>query len=190
LLSNGKVLVAGGSTGNVFLPTAEIYDPVAGTWTGVTNGMSDARFFHTATLLPDGKVYVAGGGGGVIKSSADLFDSASGNWTTTGALKTARCFQTATLLPNGLVLIAGGGQALGVQTPLASAELYDPLSGTATFTNSMTVARQWQTATLLPNGKVLVAGGHNGTNALASAELFDSANGTWTATTNALTNAR
>ncbi len=66
--------------------------------------------YHTATLLPNGKVLVAGGfnGGFTILTSAELYDPASGSWTATGSLNTARAYHTATLLPNGKVLVAGG----------------------------------------------------------------------------------
>src|SRR5207237_89015 len=105
LLSNGKVLVAGGD-GGLFpaLSSAEIYDPVTGTWTAVTNMMSAQRFFHAAALLRNGQVYAAGGAGGIIKQSDDLYDPVLGKWTATGPMAVARYDQTATLLPNGLVL--------------------------------------------------------------------------------------
>ena len=83
------------------------------------------------------------------------------------------------MLPNGKVLVAGGYDGSG---SLASAELYDPASGTWTATGSLATARYAHTATLLPNGKVLVAGGYDGSGILASAELYDPASGTWTAT--------
>ncbi len=76
----------------------------------------------------------------------------------TGSLATARADHTATLLPNGKVLVAGGSSCV-----LASAELYDPASGTWTATGSLATARDLHTATLLPNGKVLVAGGFDST---------------------------
>ena len=130
------------------------------------------RYYHTATLLPNGKVLVAGGnftGTGGALASAELYDPASGTWTATGSLATARYAHTATLLPNGKVLVAGG---VGTSsTSLTSAELYDPASGSWTATGSLATARGGHTATLLPNGKVLVAGGSNGS-ALASAELY------------------
>ena len=116
-----------------------------------------ARYAHTATLLPNGKVLVAGGyNGGAVLSSAELYDPASGTWSATGSLTTARYGHTATLLPNGKVLVAGGYDGVNV---LSSAELYDPASGTWSATGSLTTARYGHTATLLPNGKVLVAGG-------------------------------
>jgi hypothetical protein len=185
LLPNGKVLVAGGiwDVDNPYFTaytqfTAELYDPVSGTWM-LTNSMTTARCSHTATLLPSGKVLVAGGvnyNGTTINnlSSAELFDPAAGTWTATTAMTTARSFHTATLLTNGLVLVAGGAGGPSGNTNLSSAELYDPVAGTWTATTAMTFARSGHTATLLPNGKGLIAGGSG-----ASAELYDPATGTW-----------
>jgi hypothetical protein len=183
LLPNGKVLVAGGISGNGILASAELYDPASGTWSA-TRSLDTARVSHTGTLLPNGKVLVAGGAdvSGLPLASAELYDPASGNWTTTGSLNTTRFLHTATLLSNGKVLVAGGegGDTGG---PLASAELYDPVSGTWTTTGSLNTARYiGHTATLLPNGKVLVAGGISGNAILASAELYDPVSGTWAAT--------
>ena len=124
-------------------------------------------------MLPNGKVLVAGGSNDNSLASAELYDPASGTWTTTGSLANARYFHTATLLPNGKVLVAGGYSA---GSYLASAELYDPASGTWTATGSLADARRFHTATLLPNGKVLVAGGSGG-GYLASAELYTSDGG-------------
>ena len=121
---NGKVLVAGGEFGSSEQnASAELYDPTSGTWT-VTGSLNTGRGFHTATLLPDAKVLVAGGQTGipgVTLASAELYDPASGTWTVTGSLDTPRSIHTATLLPNGMVLGAAGGGSFG---PLASAELY------------------------------------------------------------------
>jgi hypothetical protein len=128
-------------------------------------------------LLPNGQVLVAGGGNfNGFLASAELYDPASGLWTTTGSMATAREIYTATLLPDGQVLVAGG---LGDSGVLASAELYDPATGLWTPTGGMAAARYQHTATLLPNGQVLVAGGYGPT---ASAELYDPATGLWTAT--------
>jgi Galactose oxidase, central domain len=121
---------------------------------GNTGSLNTARQFHTATLLSNGKVLVAGGRGtsGYL-TSAELYDPASGTWSATGSLTTARYQHTATLLPNGKVLVTGGQATSG--SALTSAELYDPASGTWTATGSLTTARYLHTATLLSNGKVL-----------------------------------
>jgi N-acetylneuraminic acid mutarotase len=165
LLANGMVLVAGGngSSGN---PTnsAELYNPAAGVWTN-TGSLLTARYFHTATLLPNGQVLVAGGTTSGVNStnSAELYNPTNGMWTATGSMNVARFAHTATLLPNGMVLVAGGATNNANGSILSSAELYDPAGGTWTSTGSMATARDHPTATLLPNGKVLAAGGYNGT---------------------------
>src|SRR4030095_16542343 len=117
------------------------------------DGLTTVRMNHTATLLPSGKVLLAGGLGfsGVL-ARAELYDPVSGTCTITGSLANARYFHTATLLPNGKVLVTGGYNGTSY---LASAELYDPAGGTWTPTGSLAKARQQHTATLLPNGKVL-----------------------------------
>jgi hypothetical protein len=132
-----------------------------------TASLGVARYLHTATLLPNGKVLVAGGSGpsGPL-ASAELYDSADGSWAVTGSLNTARVNHTGTLLPNGKVLVAGGDSR-------PKAELYDPASGSWTPTGNMTSPRSYHTATLLPNGKVLVAGGLDNIGISARAELYD-----------------
>jgi N-acetylneuraminic acid mutarotase len=183
LLLNGKVLTVGGQAATeTFLATnsAELYDPVDGTWT-ITGSMSVERIWFTATLLSDGKVLVVGGAdkqGLNTLSSAELYDPVSGTWTNTGSLNIARLSHTATLLPDGKVLVAGGIY-FGV---LTNAEIYDPVSGTWTLTNSMAHLRRGHSASLLPNGQVLVAGGWGDVGSGSSAELFDSTSGTWTST--------
>ena len=130
--------------------------------------MSTNRSGHTATLLPSGKVLVAGGSDWNNSfSSAELYDPATELWTPTGSLNATNGYVTATLLANGKVLVAGGGDS-------ASAELYDPTNGIWTVAGTMTDARGYGlTATLLPNGKVLFAGGLGTNDTLSSAELFD-----------------
>src|SRR3990170_633460 len=134
-------------------------------WTA-TGNMDGVRSGHTATLLPDGKVLVTGGSigyfSGELLASAELYDPGSGSWTATGSMAAARDAHTATLLRDGTVLVAGGFSGGDSGSTLASAELYDPSSGSWTATGNMVAARQFQTATLLPDGTVLVAGGGGG----------------------------
>jgi hypothetical protein len=193
LLTNGKVLVVGGGNGTVrSLGGAELYDPATGTWT-VTGSLTTGRVGHTATLLLNGKVLVVGGERydgthSFSLGSAELYDPATGIWTASGSLNEAHEYHTATLLPNGKVLVAGGFNDVSPwTTQLDSAELYDPVAGTWTLTGPLSDGRSSHTATLLLNGKVLVAGGgvwgfNSNVFPLDSAELYDPANGTWTLT--------
>jgi hypothetical protein len=150
-------------------PKAPAQSP--GTFTA-TGGMTTPRAFHTATLLRNGKVLIAGG------ASAELFDPSTGTFAATGNLTAIRSRHTATVLSDGKVLIAGGGG-------LASAELYDPVTGTFTTTGSMMTPRDLHTATLLRDGRVLIAGGYywNGrTLSIFTAEIYDPSAGTFSAT--------
>src|SRR2546421_4247 len=140
----------------------------SGTWTA-TGSLATARTLHTATLLPNGQVLVAGGANGAhFLASAELYDPAAALWAATGSLAAARENHTATLLPNGQVLVAGGNGGGGY---VASAELFDPATGLWAATGSLANARTSHTATLLSNGQVLVAGGIGG-DVFASAELY------------------
>jgi len=176
LLPDGQVVVTGASP--------ELYNPATGTW-AVTGQMNTPQIdSSTATLLPDGQVLVAGGIGGSSNalSSAELYNPATGTWAVTGSMHQGRgglygTGPSATLLPDGQVLVAGGEDANF--NLLASAELYNPATGTWAVTGSMTTPRTGQSATLLNNGQVLVAGG---TGATAAAELYNPATGTFTAT--------
>src|SRR5207244_2851418 len=132
LLSNGKVLVAGGqATGKVALATAELYDPATGTWSP-TGSMATVRQKFGASLLPNGRVLVAGGDdemanvATVYYASAELYDPATGTWSSAGSMATGRDLPTATLLTDGEVLVAGGADVVNTSHTTASAELYAP----------------------------------------------------------------
>jgi N-acetylneuraminic acid mutarotase len=194
LLSNGKVLVVSNQNAPEDA-TAELYDPNSpGKWSN-TGSMNAARWAHTATLLQNGKVLVTGGNGGNnVLNSTELYDPAIGIWRMSSPLQTARRNHTATLLANGKVLVVGGFISSSIPGPngatnpainamaTVSAELYDPATGIWTTVGSLNTARGNHTATLLLNGKVLVAGGINGVTVLASAELYDPNTGNWSPT--------
>jgi N-acetylneuraminic acid mutarotase len=158
LLSNGSVLIAGGSSSNTNRNVAMKYNPATNKWTTSGGSFTDARKYHTATLLQNGKVLIAGGfgDGGTPLRTASLYDPATNTWSEVVPMATARASATATLLPNGKVLVAGGSGASG---PLASAELFDPATNTWSPAASMAIGRRRHTATLLADGRVLVAGG-------------------------------
>jgi N-acetylneuraminic acid mutarotase len=186
LLPDGTVLVAGGTDdqpdGSDPIASAELLDPASETWVA-TGSMLESRAGQTATLLSNGLVLVVGGssgdGHGTALLSAELYDPFARTWMATGAMSQARAWHAATLLTDGRVLVVGGMEStdvgVGGYDRLASAELYDPDTGTWTATADMTKARDGHTATLLPDGWVLVAGG-------SSAELLDPDAETWIAT--------
>ena len=175
------ILLACTLRGALFLSAMPaLVQPCAGGGFEATGSLVTARDAHTATLLSNGIVLVAGGyDNSSATATAELFDPASGTWTETNSLAAARYFHTATLLPGGTALVAGG---LGNNGTAAIAELYDPASGTWTDSGSLATATYYHTATLLPNGMVLVAGGFDNSNVVARAELYDPASGAWTDT--------
>ena len=153
----------------------------SGTWDG-TSSLNTPRIAHTATLLANGQVLVAGGEttSGTVLATAEIYTVATGKWAVTGSMTTARYGHSATLLANGEVLVAGGYTG---STYIATAELYNPATGKWTSTGSMTMPRDSHGAVLLANGQVLAAGGtnSNGT-AGSSAELYTPMAGSWRST--------
>jgi Galactose oxidase, central domain/Kelch motif len=172
LLGNGRVLVVGGAQES----TTELYDPPSGTW--IPGGtLNVPRWLHAAVRLGDGRVLVAGGG--AYTPTAELYDPATNRWTPTGSMSVDRYDFTATLLRDGRVLVVGGYSLSSVGRSTELSELYDPATGRWTSTGSLRTPRRNHTATLLPNGTVLVAGGFNSDGWLRSAELYDPASGRW-----------
>lgn len=211
-LADGRVLIVGGgdldTSGGEGLPplaSAELFDPATGTFSA-TGDMADGRLFHTATLLADGRVLIAGGGAATAQASAlaEIYDPQTGTFSSAGALGVARMLHTATRLADGRVLITGG---VGASTSelssssaptgaLTSAEVFDPVSGSFAPTGDLGVGRAAHTATLLRDGHVLVAGGMDQISLTASeagassppsasattAELYDPVAGTFSPT--------
>lgn len=164
---------------------------VTGSW-NYTRSLAQARNGHTATLLLDGRVLVAGGGDEHLGlTTAEIWDPATGLWSATGSLHQGRSWPMATRLLDGTVLIVGGYSGADLDPALASAEIYDPKSGTWRTTGSMIQPRVNFEATLLADGRVLVTGGDTpdyvartgdfSPHRQKSAEIFNPATGVWTA---------
>src|SRR6266702_3833824 len=171
----GAAVLVGSFVLSMTAPAAGVDNP----WSPAPS-MATARADHTATLLGNGEVLLAGGQGpgGSALASCELYDPTTNTWSPAASMAQARFSHTATLLGNGKVLVVGGRAD---STGLASAELYDPATNTWWSAGSMTTDRADHTATLLENGEVLVAGGTGGgsPNPLATAELYDPATNTW-----------
>jgi hypothetical protein len=188
LLDDGRVLIAGGYAGRDPIATADLYDPATGTFTP-TGNLNVARIQSTGvTRLADGRVLIVGGSG--IKAplaSAEIYDPAAGEFTLAGAMPEGRVLHALVTLADGRVLVIGGsGEAgpNGFPTYYPTALLYDPASGTFTATGDLAHPRDMAAAALLPDGRVLVAGGarlegNPGSVTVPMAEIYDPASGTF-----------
>ena len=194
LLADGRVLVAGGSTpqgsgaaggGQTIRPdaSAEIYDPASGAWR-TTNSMSTDRFEATASPLADGKVLIVGGQGPgeggrlTALATAELYDPAADTFVNTSDLAEGRTNHAAVLLADrSTVLVVGGVGGPNSDVSLGSAELYDARSGSWSRAAPLAESRTGATATLMADGRVVVAGGESSTRgqrrSLRKGEVFD-----------------
>ena len=162
-LADGRVLVVGGADdrrvlgGTGVLAVADLYDPESGRWSS-TAPLETARFEHSATLLANGSVLVAGGLDSGISptASVEIYDPVAGEWTSVGSPNVARSFHSANLLADGRVLVTGG---FGATMEIPGAEIYDPTTRRWTLTGNLNTARRSHTANVLQDGRVLIAGG-------------------------------
>jgi hypothetical protein len=181
-LKGGTVLIAGGYNG-LYLRSAETYDASSGRFRSVVNQLIVPRQNAKAVLLNDGAVLLTGGYNGTFLNSAELYDPTNRRFDLIEDVMTeARHGHTATLLADGRVLLTGGCNNSQVNEIicdrfLASTEVFNPVTKTFTATGSMSTPRFNHTATVLPDGRILVAGGTNGVSPLASAEIYDPASG-------------
>lgn len=183
VLSDGRVLVAAGSTNTQDLATAELYDAATGTW-AATGSLGKARYDHTASALGDERVLVRGNRYPLSDATAELYDPASGTWAFTGSMVLDHTYGAADVLADGRVLVVGGYGKIGFNyLDLATAELFDPVTGTWSTTGSMGTARLRPTLTALADGRALVAGGQaNGVPDMQTAELYDPVTQSWSPT--------
>ncbi len=183
-LRSSKRLVLVGLTVTVLVVVSVVLGIMS---SSTTPAMTTARTGHTATLLADGRVLLAGGDAGTNRfGSAELYDPKTGAFSPTGSMTTGRIDDTATLLPDGRVLIAGGyagytGMFVLERNEIWWVETYDPRTGTFTPTGSMSTPRTGHTATLLGDGRVLLTGG-DARDSATSAETYDPRTGTFTPT--------
>jgi N-acetylneuraminic acid mutarotase len=187
-LRDGRVLVVGGSSGpdtTSAVATTEIYDPGTQRWT-IGSPMLEARAQPMVALLPDGSVLVAGGSRkGKPLASAERYFPDSEAWQPAGALSAPRIYAAVAVLLDGRVLLAGGGSAsLQTAATTGRVDIYDPESGRWTTASPLHFARAEATATLLPGGDVLVAGGasvYSGNRGVvtAAAEIYDPTEDAW-----------
>jgi hypothetical protein len=188
LMPDGRVLIAGGSTGDFYvgaLSSAEIYDPVAGTFTK-TGNLTQSRLAHQATPLADGRVLITGGQSEewANRDSAEFYDPASGLFTAGAKMTEKRADHTATLLADGRVLVTGGSEGRFTPTNIsATAEIYDPAKNSFTPAGSMSMVRFKHSAALLADGRVIILGGSNERMWMGrywGAEIYDPTTGKFT----------
>ena len=175
LLSDGRVLIAGGSVSNGPVNSVDVLGTDGGFSTG--QPMNSARSSYTATVLQDGRVLVTGGvvSGGGITNSAEMYDPGADTWTILSSVMVdARNGHTASLLQDGRVLLAGGQNSVGA---VSSVEIFDPSNNTFTSAGVLSSPRLNHATSVLPDGRVLIVGGSDGANALNTSDIYDPRSG-------------
>ena len=166
LLNDGRVMAVGGA-GNfdtqLETARAEIFDPATGSWT-VTGDLNTPRASVKTIALTDGRVLAAGGFGSYIQAFGDsptseIYDPETGEWDVTGPMSVQRFRHTLTLLPDGRVLAVGGEEQVGDYMLLSSTEIFDPETNAWSAGPELSQPRSGHSATLMPDGNVLLAGG-------------------------------
>ena len=163
------------------LASAEIYDLQSETFSP-SGSLASARTGHTATLLSDGTVLVAGGANSAPLASTEIYDPSTGRFAPGANMAVPRANHTATFLANGTVLVVGGIPVVPPvyvgYAPTSTAEIYDPTSASFSQPVSMSDGHFWHSATLLGDGRVLVVGGGHsdaplsGSDSVATAETY------------------
>ena len=181
-LKDGRVLIVGGALGGwqgPSLVSTEIYDPRSQSWQ-VGPTLNFPRQDHTATALPDGRIFVTGGTqpGPAWQDSTEMLDTGDMRWDIIAPLAIPRSMHSATLLGDGQIVVVGGWTG---SVTLDQVEIYDPATNIWRQTGSLLEARQDHSATLLPDGRILIVGGYReraGDKWLNTAEIYDPVNGT------------
>jgi hypothetical protein len=177
-LADGRVAIFGGSRVSDFQITraAEIYDPATGLFQPLANAR-EIRIWHSASLLPDGRVLIAGGWGTnplyvgtVVLNITEIYNPATNTYAVGPMMRSTRQEHAATVLPGGAVLLAGGNDDFAVTN--GSAEIYSPATNSFTITGSMTLARRNSTLVNLSAGRALVVGGRDDNGMSAWADVF------------------
>lgn len=190
VLPGGKILIAGGGSELRSAHEAELFDPATESW-ALTGAMNEARSNHSTTLLPDGRVFVAGGidwATNRVRASAEIYDPASETWSLTDPMAGPRTNHCAVLLDNGTVLVIGGAREPDISGDLSTAEIFDPKTGEFRPTAPMHETRRAFRAITLRDGRVIVVGGARGrsggsANQLQGVEIFDSVTESWSQAT-------
>jgi N-acetylneuraminic acid mutarotase len=181
LLTDGRVMVVGGFNDSGSHASVEVFDPVSNAWSQAAP-LNTPRNGHSANPLNDGRVLVSGGYNLGWLATAELYNPASNSWTPTSPIYCHGVYHSLTTLSDGRILAAGGACGSGFPGITDKVEIFSPVDNSWQAVAPLSTRRYAHTATLLPNGLVLVAGGANGSTRLNSAELFDPATGNWTLT--------